>query len=176
MNRLKSVIIVLLATLFFSGCINPEVIVVSRDEMEGVDWYYSQAFRSRVLDNNIRAYIGKQGSRVWLRFEMTYEGNEWLFVRSVLFKVDGETYELKNGFLDSWEVDNYGSTVWEWKSEVVDKYKWKLINKISESQKATMRYRGQQYRHDREISNEEKLALKAVISYYLQIGGKPPKD
>jgi hypothetical protein len=176
MNRLKSIIIVLSATFFCPGCINPEVIVVSRDEMEGIDWYYSEAFPSKVLENNIRAYIGKQGSHVWLRLAMTYVGHNWLFVKSVLFKIDSETYELKYGFLDNWEGDNYGSWVWEWKDVVVDKKMWSIINKIANSQRALMRYSGDQYKFEREISNEEKLALKAVISKYLEVGGKPPED
>jgi flagellar biosynthesis GTPase FlhF len=147
----------------------------SRDEMEEVDWYHSRLSPKTNNSKNIQAYIGKKQDAVWLRFKMTYNASDWLFVQSVSFKVDGEDFELKYSFLDDWERDNSYGGIWEWKDVMVDKYIWNLITTISKSKKAMMRYKGPQYYSDRGISLEEKVALIEVISGYEAMGGKPPQ-
>jgi cell division protein FtsB len=149
-------------------------LVNKRDEMEDIDWYHDKS--PLVGPRYIDAYIGKKNGNVWLRFKMVFVGDDWLFVKSVLFKVDGEDFKLTYGFFDDWERDNNSSCTREWKDVLVDKYIWNLINKIAKSEKTMMRYEGQQKRFDRDISTTEKLVLKNIILGYEAMGGKPPTE
>jgi flagellar biosynthesis GTPase FlhF len=152
-------------------------LVKSRDEMEEIDWYEDQSTHEKIYtprSKHIYAYIGKKNDKVWLRFKMVYAAEEWLFVKSVSFKVDGENFKLTYGFLDDWERNNSSYSIWEWKDVLVDENIWNLINKIAKSEKAMMRYEGQQYYSDRDISTTEKVALRNILSAYQSMGGKPP--
>jgi predicted nuclease with TOPRIM domain len=150
------------------------------DKMESIDWYdyFNLNGEEEIFQDTkglIKAYIGVWNDKILFRFKMKYFGRDWLFIRSVLFKVDDETFELTYDFLDDWERNNSSGYVWEWKDVLVNQYIWKLINKIANSNKATMRFRGTQYNRDRDISYKEKAALKEIIRAYEAMGGKPPE-
>ena len=147
---------------------------MSRDEIEGIDWYHYLRTPMTGEEKNIHAYIGKKNDLVWLRFRMVYRGSDWLFVESVAFKVDEETYELHYGQFDDWNRDHGGGIVWEWKDILVNSEIWTLINKIANSQRTVMRYRGNQYYSDRVVDEAEKFALKTVLSAYETMGGTQP--
>jgi hypothetical protein len=152
-------------------------LVKSRDEMKGVDWYYDKTnleYEKDAWPKYICAYIGKKNDQVWLRFKMFYGSVDWLFVKSALFKVDGENFEFTYNLFNDWERDNDGSNIKEWKDVVVDNYIWNFINKIAKSEKAMMRYEGQHKVWDRPITTEEKVALRNILLAYQAMGGKPP--
>ncbi|MBN1362303.1 MAG: hypothetical protein JW993_17035 [Sedimentisphaerales bacterium] len=146
----------------------------SWDEIEEVEWYHYLRTPMPGEKGNIHAYIGKKKDLVWLRFRMVYTGSDWLFVQSVVFKVDGETYELRYGLFDDWDRDHSAGTVWEWKDIPVNAYIWTLISKIADSERTIMRYRGQQYYSDRVVDEAEKYALRTILSAYEAMGGTQP--
>lgn len=147
----------------------------STDEMREIDWFYDKSTPRTNNTRNVHAYIGKKGSNVWLRFKMSYNANDWLFVESVAFKVDGEDFSLNYGLFDDWDRDNSGGGIWEWKDVSMNRRTWDLIRKIADSEKTMMRYNGRQYYADREVSSQEKQALKNIILAYEAMGGEPPK-
>lgn len=158
----------------------------SRDEIEGIDWYGYPPRLSDLSDkrplrdrmNNIHAYIGKKNGLVWLRLKMSY-GGAMLFVKSVVFNVDGERHELQYGPLDDWDrgfILPNSSIAGESKDVLVDLNTWSLINKIANSNKTLMRYEGRQFKSDREINEAEKRALKDTLLAYEFMGGKPPSE
>lgn len=147
----------------------------STDEMKEIDWFYDKSTPRTNKTRNVRAYIGQKGSNIWLRFKMSYNADDWLFVESVDFKVDGEDFSLNYGLFEDWERDNSGYGIWEWKDVNMDGKTWDLISKIADSEKTMMRYNGLQYFSDREVSAQEKQALKNIILAYEAMGGEPPK-
>ncbi|MGD0077022.1 MAG: hypothetical protein ABSB91_00185 [Sedimentisphaerales bacterium] len=151
-------------------------LVKTRDEMEEVDFYHAQSLDDiRHGRDYIEAYIAKKDYSVWLCFKM-YHAGDLLLIKSVLFKVDGEDFKLTYGFFDDWKRDTNGHIYWEWKDVLVDKYIWNLINKIAKSEKTMMRYEGQQYHFDRDVSPIEKEALKNILLAYRAKGGEPPTE
>jgi|GEM_PF-7015099 len=151
-------------------------LVKSRDEMKEIDFYNDKSFDdTRHGRDYINAYIAKKDYSVWLRFKM-YHAGDLLLIKSVLFKVDGEDFKLPYDLFDDWKRDTNGSIYWEWKDVLVDKYIWNLINKIAKSEKTMMRYEGQQYHFDRDVSPVEKEALKNILLTYQAMGGKPPTE
>jgi outer membrane murein-binding lipoprotein Lpp len=152
-------------------------LVKSRDEIKEIEWYYDKTNLEKekyAWSKYICTYIGKKNDQVWLRFKMYYGSVDWLFVKSALFKVDGENFELTYDLFDDWERNNDGSNIQEWKDVLVNIYIWNLINKIAKSEKAMMRYEGQHQVYDQAISTEEKVALKNILLAYQAMGGKPP--
>jgi hypothetical protein len=147
----------------------------STDEMREIDWLNDKSTPETNNTRNVHAYIGKKGDHVWLRFKMTYNADDWLFVESVAFKVDGEDFSLNYGLFDDWDRDNAGGGIWEWKDVNMDRRTWDLIRKIADSSKTMMRYDGRQYYSDREVTSQEKQALKNIILAYEAMGGEPPK-
>lgn len=147
----------------------------SRDEMREIDWYYDKSTPRTNNTLNIHSYIGKKENNVWLRFKMCYKADDWLFVESIAFKVDGENFLLNYGLFNDWERDNSGGSIWEWKDVDMDRRTWDLVRKIAESDKTMMRYNGRQYYFDREVSAQEKQALKNILFAYEAMGGAPPK-
>ncbi|EDY82586.1 hypothetical protein VDG1235_3904 [Verrucomicrobiia bacterium DG1235] len=147
----------------------------SVDEIKEIEFFKDRSSPDTNAVKNIHAYIGKKGNQVWLRFKMSYNSDDWLFVESATFKVDGELVTLKYNFFDDWERDNGYGGIWEWKDVSVDREIWNLINQISDSDDTMMRYGGRQYHHDRKVSSREKAALKNVILAYEAMGGVPPE-
>ena len=147
----------------------------STDEMREIDWFYDKSTPRTNNTRNVHAYIGKKNNHVWMRFKMTYNADDWLFVESVAFKIDGEDFSLNYGLFDDWERDNASGDIWEWKDVNMDRRTWNLVRKIADSDKTMMRYNGRQYYSDREVSTEEKKALKNILFAYESMGGEPPK-
>ncbi|MDQ8196368.1 hypothetical protein QEH59_18200 [Coraliomargarita sp. SDUM461004] len=147
----------------------------STDEMREIDWFYDKSTPRTNNTRNVHAYIGKKGDYVWLRFKMSYNADDWLFVDSVAFKVDGEDFSLNYGLFDDWDRDNAGGGIWEWKDVNMDRRTWDLVRKIADSNKTMMRYNGRQYYSDREVTREEKQAMKNIILAYEAMGGEAPK-
>lgn len=147
----------------------------STDEMREIDWFYDKNTPRTNNTRNVHAYIGKKDDHVWIRFKMTYNADDWLFVESVAFKVDGEDFSLNYRLFDDWERDNASGDIWEWKDVNMDRRTWNLVRKIADSDKTMMRYNGRQYYSDRDVSTEEKKALKNILLAYESMGGEPPK-
>ena len=151
------------------------LLIKSHDEIKEIDWYKSKFAPDTNKSKSIHTYIGKKGNRLWLRLKMSYYADDWLFIDSVDFKIDDEHFSIRESTLQDWERDNSGGAIWEWIDKPVDQNNWKILNKIADSETAVMRYNGDQYRSDREISEIEKLSIKNVILAYTLMGGKPPE-
>jgi hypothetical protein len=152
-----------------------ERLVKSTDEIRGTNVYYHPSTRRTNNQNVMYAYVGERDNVVWLRLRMSYAGPHWLFVESLLFTVDGELFVLDFKTFD-WERDQSAARLWEWVDMPVDARTWRLINRIATAKEAMMRYEGHQYYSDREVIDTEKQMLRAVISAYQRMGGKPPSE
>ncbi len=149
-------------------------LVKTTDDIKDIDWYRDAGTKETNNQKNVHAYIASSKGRVWLRFKMSYSGDDWLFVKSVSFKVDDKVTSLDYGLFNDWERDNGAGDIWEWKDSMMDAKSWSLINSIADSKKTIMRYEGRQYQSDREIGPSEKKSLKNVIKAFEAMGGTPP--
>lgn len=102
-------------------------------------------------------------SNLTLFLRVSYEGDDWLFVDSMTIKTDTQKYDL------SWSLDNRdndGGRVWEWLSLKNKEINIEMLEDMMNSSSTTIRLRGSQYYDDRELTYNEKEALKQIISIY----------
>lgn len=98
-----------------------------------------------------------------LLLRISYEGQDWLFVDSMTIKTDNDKYEL-NMSLD--KRDNSGGSVWEWRQLQNREIDINMLEDMMNSNSVTIRLKGRQYYDDRELTYNEKEALKQIIPIY----------
>jgi len=144
---------------------------ISKDEVKGTSWYYDKSSPKYLNANGFFLYIGTgKGYTPSLRLKIQYYGDDWLFIKSYFFNVDGKTKSIDPGYGDI-ETD-YDSKVWEWFDTAPNKSEVKLIKLIIKSKKAVMRLEGSKYYKDVVISATQKKAMQNVLTVYEGLGGK----
>lgn len=137
------------------------------DKFEGITWYYDKTTPKSNNANNMNLYFGKKDGHCWLRYQICYAGEDWLFIDSYKVMIDGQSYDIVPNKV---ERDNY-STVWEWCDENVTPSEFELFKKIASAKDVKLRYIGNQYRHDRTVTQKEKTAIKNVLIAFEGMGG-----
>lgn len=102
-------------------------------------------------------------SSLSLFLRVSYEGDDWLFVDSMTIKTDTQKYDL---FWSLDNRDNDGGRVWEWLSLKNKEINIEMLEDMMNSSSTTIRLRGSQYYDDRELTYNEKEALKQIIPIY----------
>lgn len=139
------------------------------DKFENITWYQDPSSPRSNATNNIKVYIGRKDREVWLRYKISYTGENWLFIESYQLMVDGTSHTIIPTSVDR---DN-SSIVWEWMDAPVNSSQLELLKSIAYSKDAKIRYEGPKYRHDRTITAKEKSAIKNVLAAFEAMGGKP---
>lgn len=139
----------------------------SRDNVEGVTFYYAPETPLHAVANYWALYIGAPDHGVaYLRFRFMYTGETWLFIQGMTLNVDGQ--KLPDAPLNYFAVkrDNGAESVWEWYDEPVDEKSLGFFGTLAKSQKTVIRYEGTQYSKDRILSNAEKRGMRKVLDVY----------
>lgn len=132
------------------------------DEFEGSSFYRDPRTPNYTNVNFVYPYIGEKNNSYWLRLKMQYAADDWLFINKAIFLVDGETFPVTG----NWERDNSGGQIWEWIDMPVEESGIPLLQLIANSKTTKLRYEGNQYRNDREITNKEKDIIKKTLEIY----------
>ena len=144
---------------------------ISKDDVKGTSWYFDKSSPKYVNANGFFLYIGTgKGYTPTLRLKIQYFGEDWLFIESYFFNVDGKTKSINPGYGDI-ETDN-DSQVWEWFDTEPNNGEVELIKSIIKSKKAVMRLEGSKYYKDVTISATQKKAFQRVLTVYAGLGGK----
>jgi len=143
---------------------------ISKDSVKNLKFYYDKSSPQYRNRNAFEIYAGQEaGSDPYLRFNIQYFGEDWLFIKSYFFNIDGETYEITPSYGEV-ETDN-DSQVWEWYDVNPSSENIEMIQKIIKSKKTVMRLEGRQYYKDVTITQTQKTALKNVLTVYQGLGG-----
>lgn len=166
---------------------------VKKDEIEDIIWYRDKTSASYINENAFFLYFGvKKGSPLMIRLKVQYTGEDWLFFNRITLNIDGKQEVINfNDYRDK-KSDN-DSKVYEWvdmpldtsrlknvldeaadsslTAEILSKeYEGKnyipLIEKIIKSKKTLLRLEGDTYHYDREVTSNEKAAMKRVLDLY----------
>ena len=138
------------------------------DELEGITWYTDPSTNS--LSTSFHLYFGqKKSGTPWLRLRIRYHSRDWLFIKSFFVVADGHRFDKPYAKFQR----NHGSgSIWEWYDESVSVSDMAMIKDIIKSKKATIRFKGNQYFRDHEITEQEKKSLQNVIEAFEALGGK----
>jgi hypothetical protein len=143
---------------------------VKEDTVKGTKFYSPIGAPKYANANGFYIYIGQTGdSEPYLRFRIQYYGDDWLFIESFFFNVDGETFEISTS-LSEMERDN-DSSVWEWYDVAPTSENVAMLQKIMNSKKTVMRMEGSQYYKDKTINDAQKSAIKNTFIVYQGLGG-----
>lgn len=141
-------------------------LVASKDEVEAITWYRHKLSPSTSVIKALSTYIGSKNGSYWLRLKISYTADDWLFIKGFTFNIDGKNHPLQLAWGER-KNDNSGGKIWEWVDIAVDAEALALLAKIAASKRTILRYEGQQYHFDRDISSTEKKAIREIIAAYL---------
>lgn len=134
------------------------------DKFENTTFYTHPNAPSYDNVNFIYPYIGSDGYSYWLRLKIQYASSDWLFINKVKVKTDEQQYDL----IGSFERD-HNSMIWEWRDISVDKDTKLMLEDIANSKEVWIRYVGQQYYKERQITKKEKEIILQTLNIYGQI-------
>lgn len=141
------------------------------DEFGDRTWVYHNTTPKYTNRNSIHLYFqkDKDGKPSNLRFRVQYEAGEWLFIKNMIFNIDGENVQF---IPDDMETDcGYGGRIWEWCDESAA-YNHDLIEKIANAKTVKVKFNGRQYYDTKTMSSKELQAFKETFDYYTALGGQ----
>lgn len=95
----------------------------------------------------------------------SYVDDDWLFAKSIEIKTDDNKYSIDPDYND-WKRDNESGEVWEWYNAPLNSSTVDMYNDIANSSYTLIRLHGDTYYDDRYITEDEKSALKQILSVY----------
>lgn len=136
------------------------------DDISGRTWYYNRYFTHYNNRNLVSLYIGQEGTSVWLRLKMSYEGEDWIFFKNAYLSYDENTKSIPFREYGDKETDNgYGGRVWEWIDVYVDDALLTYLEGMVNGKTLKMRLSGK-YTHTRTLTTNERKALQDVLLAY----------
>lgn len=141
------------------------------DEFGDQTWVYHNSTPKYTNRNSIHLYFqkDKNGNASNLRFRVQYESGDWLFIKNMIFNIDGENVQF---IPDNMETDcGYGGRIWEWCDES-STYNQDLINKIAGAKTVKVKFNGRQYYDTKTMSSKELQAFRETLEYYRALNGR----
>lgn len=142
---------------------------VIKDDVKGYKWYQDKSSYNYYWRNEFYIYTSA-GDNPTLFLNIRYFDDDWLFIDSFFFNVDGETFSISPSYGEI-QRDN-DSSVTEWYNEVATPEQIELVQKIMKSKKTVMRLEGTKYYKDVTITKAQKTAIKNVLTVYQGLGGE----
>ncbi|MDQ6479832.1 hypothetical protein [Dyadobacter sp. LHD-138] len=132
-----------------------------KDDFQETTFYKDPNSPKTSIENEILLYLGRSGDYVYPRLQIQYSGDDWLFVSTYHFVIDGQ----KRTILPEEKItrDNGSGLVWEYVDKKPSNIDLLILKEISNSKVAKMRYEGKDRVFDREISNKEKKSIRRMM-------------
>lgn len=135
------------------------------DDVSGITWYKQPYFTHYTNTNRTSIYMGDNGSNRWIRLQMTYQGDDWIFFERAYLSYDGNTKEIIFDKYDDKETDNGNGGVWEWIDLTVTKDVENFLREFAKSKNAKMRFTGK-YTKTRNLTYNERKGILDVLNGY----------
>lgn len=134
------------------------------DDVSGITWYYNPYFTHYNNTNRTSVYMGQKDGSVWLRLEMSYEGEDWIFFENAYLSYDGKTKQIYFDKYRDKETDN-DTRVWEWIDVSVDSDILSFLREMVKGKSVKMRLSGK-YTKTRNLSVNEIRGIEDVLLAY----------
>ncbi|MDD4698412.1 MAG: hypothetical protein PHR52_12865 [Fermentimonas sp.] len=141
------------------------------DDVSGVTWYTNPYFTHYNNRNLTSLYIGQNGSSVWLRIKMSYQGEDWIFFENAYLSYEGKTKEIVFDEYENKETEVGNGGVWEWIDVTVSEYDIPFLKNLAKSTDSKMRLTGK-YTKTRNLSSNERKAIEDVLLAYDVLKGR----
>ena len=119
--------------------------------------------------NATYCYFMKVGNEVSnFRFVLQYENDKWLFIKDLIFNIDGTNYGYRGL---NFETDcGNGGRIWEWCDLQFNDVS--LIKALENAKSVKIKMNGRQYYDIRTLSSKDLTSIQNTIKYYKALGGK----
>ncbi len=139
-------------------------LAISKDDMKGLAWHRDKAAKQWVLGKYLKLYFGINESKgapslMPLRMQLQYEGEDWIFARTLLIKVGGKVYNLMP---ENWNHENSGGTVWESCDVPLSMEDPELLAAIASADEVKVRFEGRSSYSDFIVPKAQLAAAKRV--------------
>ena len=148
---------------------------VKKDEFNNITWVKPKNAPKYRNQNGVYCYFATKDGRATriFRFVYQYSAEDWLFIRFMIFNIDGENITI----IPDMETDcGYGGIIWEWCDESVNNNTSGIdedfIKKIANAKSVKVKMVGRQYSDIRTLSAAQIKSIKNTYEYYLALGGK----
>jgi hypothetical protein len=140
----------------------------TQDKIEKVSYF--EANKSTVARTKVGAYlaIGKEGP-ARLRAVADYSDKRWLFVKTIKIMADDEVVLDRQISRADIRRDNGSDWVVENIDFAADASTFTALDRVAKSKTATIRYAGQDRRHDHTITPRERAELRRVLDAYVEL-------
>lgn len=140
-----------------------------KDEFSDFAWVEHKTTTPYRNSNSIHLSFQKDGNGNVqnLRFVIQYEADDWLFIRNMIFNIDGDNVTF---IPNNMERDNNYGRIWEWSDEPAS-LESSLIEKIANAKSVKVKFNGDQYYDTRTMSSKQIEAFKQTLDYYKALGG-----
>ena len=109
--------------------------------------------------------MGKEGSSKWLRLNMSYYGDNWIFFEKAILSYDGNSKTIPFDKYKDKETDNSSGKVWEWIDVSVNESLRNFLREFAKSKNAKMRFSGK-YTKTRTLTYNERKGILDVLNGY----------
>lgn len=143
-------------------------LVKKTEEFDGSSWYrHPSSPRYQDTQSYVTLYVLESGSgKRSIEFFINYTSRTgWLFVESAQINVDGKITNLPP---TQWLRDN-DTEIWEFAGYRDNPALLELARQIAESERAVVRFNGQQFYDDHVISQKEKSVIKDMLLAWEQM-------
>jgi hypothetical protein len=147
----------------------PETVRKRVDEQTGIAWYFDRSTTERLNEDAFYLYAGKKGCDVWLRLRVQYLSDKPMNITRLQVKTDNKTFDFSDAHF---KRDSDGKVTWQWFDERVTADHLLMLFTVTASKSAVVRVVGANRAEERAIGEDEKGALKAVLSTYRSLGGQ----
>ncbi|MCB5226487.1 hypothetical protein JAO78_006630 [Alishewanella sp. 16-MA] len=101
---------------------------------------------------------------------VNYRGDDWLFISQ--YSVSADEFRWSSNRVN-FKRRHENGTVYEWNITDADDFSLSLAKKISKSENAVIRFRGQNSNFDEELSRSQKLELSSLLELYELLIARP---
>lgn len=148
---------------------------IKKDEFSNNSWVKPKVAPKYRNRNGAYCYFCmNDGKPNTFRFVYQYYSDDWLFIRNMIFNIDGEKFTI----IPKMETDCGGGKIWEWCDTYVSggdseySVNENFISKLANSKSVKIKMNGSQYYDTRTLTAEQIKAIKDTYEYYLALGGK----
>lgn len=144
------------------------------DNVEGITWYFNGFMTPiiRTIFSGVNLYIGKSDNdnKPIIRFVSRYYGDNWIFYKKLIFRIDNETITINANP----KTSNGDGKVWEWDDTVLDAEKYNLIKKIINSKgDIPFRFEGNDT-YNMHFVDTDKKDFQQMLDAFVGFGGVLP--
>lgn len=147
--------------------------IIKKDEFEesNITWYIPKSVPRYRNANTFYCYFGTEnGIPSVLRIVHQYYSDDWLFINTYKFSIDGNAYSYTPNNMNTDNGD--GGMIWEWSDEIVDTNIKNIINQLIKSKVAKIKLDGKQYYDTKSITKSQIQSIRETIDLYKLMGGE----